>query len=90
MDDAKRSLLNWVGCALGGSRHETMDRAIDALDEFSGERVAHLFGRSERFDPLHAALLNGMSSHVLDFDDTHLDTIIHPTGPVAPTLFALA
>lgn len=27
----------------------------------------------------HAALLNGIASHVHDYDDTHLDTIIHPT-----------
>ena len=31
-----------------------------------------------------AALLNGISSHTFDFDDTHLKTIIHPAGPVAP------
>jgi 2-methylcitrate dehydratase PrpD len=44
----------------------------------------------ERLDILHASLLNGISSHVLDFDDTHLETIIHPAGPVAPVLLALA
>lgn len=88
--EARRTLVNWVGCALGGARHETIDRAIDALSELSGPPVAQLFGRRERFDVLHAALFNGMSSHVLDFDDTHLDTIIHPAGPVAPALFALS
>jgi 2-methylcitrate dehydratase PrpD len=31
-----------------------------------------------------------MSSHVLDFDDTHLKTVIHPAGPVAPAILALA
>ena len=34
--------------------------------------------------------MNGMSSHVLDFDDTHLKTVIHPAGPVAPAILALA
>ncbi|WZH44141.1 mmge/prpd family protein-like protein [Fusarium acuminatum] len=38
----------------------------------------------------HAALINGIASHVHDYDDTHLDTIIHPTGPVASTLLAVA
>ena len=36
-----------------------------------------------------AALVNGISSHVLDFDDTDLRTIIHPAGPVAAALFAM-
>lgn len=41
-------------------------------------------------DPQHAALLNGIASHVHDYDDTHLDTIIHPTGPVASAALAAA
>jgi 2-methylcitrate dehydratase PrpD len=41
-------------------------------------------------DVLHAALVNGISSHVLDFDDTHLKTVIHPAGPVASAILALA
>jgi aconitate decarboxylase len=43
-----------------------------------------------RIDAQHAALLNGIASHVHDYDDTHLDTIIHPTGPVASALLAVA
>src|SRR5258708_15613809 len=41
-------------------------------------------------DILHASLLNGISSHMFDFDDTHLKTVIHPSGPVASALLALA
>jgi 2-methylcitrate dehydratase PrpD len=37
-----------------------------------------------------AALINGISSHTFDFDDTHLKTIIHPAGPVASAALALA
>ena len=43
-----------------------------------------------RSDILHAAFLNALSSHTFDFDDTHLRTIIHPAGPVAPAILALA
>ena len=88
--EAARSIVNWVGCALGGVRHETVDCALSALSELSGPRTATVLGRKERLDILHASLLNGISSHVLDFDDTHLETIIHPAGPVAPVLLALA
>jgi 2-methylcitrate dehydratase PrpD len=88
--EAARTIVNWVGCALGGARHETVDRALEALSEFSGPRTASVLGRKERLDIFQASLLNGISSHVLDFDDTHLETIIHPAGPVAPVLLALA
>jgi len=87
---ALRSFLNWVGCTVGGSRHETVERALAALAEFSGRPQASVLGRSERLDILHAALINGISSHVFDFDDTHLKTIIHPSGPVASAILALA
>src|SRR5205823_4106089 len=47
-------------------------------------------GRSERVDMASAALINGITSHTFDFDDTHLKTIIHPGAPVASAAFALA
>ena len=84
------SFLNWMGCAVGGSQHETLDRAIAALKPFSGAGQASILGRKDRFDVMHAALLNGISSHVFDFDDTHLKTIIHPAGPIASAVLALA
>jgi len=88
--EACRTLLNWAGCTVGGSTHETVGIAVRALDPFSGPRRATLLGRRERLDVLHAALVNGISSHVLDFDDTHLKTVIHPAGPVASAILALS
>ena len=88
--EAVRSILNWLGCAVGACRHDTIDIALAALAPFSGPAQASVLGRDERLDIFNAALVNGMSSHVFDFDDTHLRTIIHPSGPVASALFALA
>jgi 2-methylcitrate dehydratase PrpD len=88
--EAARSILNWLGCALGASRHETVERALAALSPFSGPREATVLGRSERLDVMQAALVNGISSHTFDFDDTHLKTVIHPSGPVASAILALA
>ena len=51
---------------------------------------ASVLGRAERVDMASAALLNGITSHTFDFDDTHLRTIIHPAGPVASAALALA
>ena len=84
-----RAFVNWLGCAVGGATHETVDRALQALPRFSGPPRASVLGRTERLDELHAALINGIASHVLDYDDTHLKTIIHPAGPVASALLAV-
>ena len=85
-----RTVVNWFGCAIGGSPHETVDRALNAVRLFTGPAQATVFGRGRELDALHAALLNGITSHVLDYDDTHLKTIIHPAGPVAAAAFAVA
>ena len=88
--EARRSLLNWLGCAIAGSRDQTVETALAVSDEFSGPRLATVFGRTERLDALNAAFINGISSSVHTFDDTHLATLIHPTGPIAAALLALS
>jgi len=85
-----RSILNWLGCAVGAAEHEAVESALAALLPFAGAQQASVLGRKEKTDILHAALMNGITSHVFDFDDTHLPTIIHPSGPVASAIFALA
>jgi 2-methylcitrate dehydratase PrpD len=88
--EAARSLVNILGCTLGGSGDPAVSAAIRALAPFSGAPVAAIIGRGERLDPLHAALMNGISSHVDDFDDTTPQNYIHPSSPVASALFAYA
>jgi 2-methylcitrate dehydratase PrpD len=88
--EAHRTLTNWIGCAIGAARHPTLDAAMAAMQELAPAAQATVLGRRERVDIASAALLNGISSHTFDFDDTHLKTIIHPAGPVASSAFALA
>jgi len=88
--EGKRALLNWLGCALGGSRDETVELALRAIAPFSGAPTASVIGRRERLDPLNAALVNALSSNILDYDDTHMKTVIHPSVPVAAAVLAFA
>lgn len=88
--EAARALVNYLGCALGGSRDRAVDTAIGALSPYSGPPVAAILGRGERLDPLHASLMNGISSHVEDFDDTTPQNYVHPSSPVASALAAYA
>jgi 2-methylcitrate dehydratase PrpD len=88
--EAHRTFANWVGCAIGPSQHETVEAALAAVQVLQPAPQASLLGRREKVDIASAALLNGIASHTFDFDDTHLKTIIHPAGPVAPAALALA
>lgn len=86
---AKKSLLNWLGVTIGASYHETIEIALKLKDELDSSEQVSIIGRKERADLLLAVLINGMSSHIFDYDDTYLETIHHPSGPVAPVVLAL-
>jgi 2-methylcitrate dehydratase PrpD len=88
--EAHRTFYNWLGCAIGASHHEAAEAALAAVQMLEPAPQASVLGRSERVDMASAALVNGISSHTVEFDDTHLKTIIHPAGPVASAVLALA
>ena len=88
--DAKRAILNHLGCALGVAHDPAVTTALAVMREFSGPPVATVIGQSVKLDPMAASFVNAVASNLLDFDDTHLATVIHPAAPVAPALFALA
>lgn len=88
--EASRSICNWLACAIGGVGHDASIAARALADKFSGPREAAVLGTAMRLDIFQAAWVNGISSHVFDFDDTHLRTVIHPSPPIAPAILALA
>ncbi|MCX7304174.1 MAG: MmgE/PrpD family protein [Hyphomicrobiales bacterium] len=86
----RRSLLNMVGTALGGSGEAAIDRLAEFSSRFGGAPAATLIGRKQRADILWAAEINAAAANIFDFDDTHIPTVIHPSAPVLPALLALA
>lgn len=86
----KKSLYNWMGVAIGAAHHPSVDMVLGLKEDIQSAEQVSIFGRKEKTDLLLASLINGMSSHIFDYDDTHLDTIHHPSGPVAPVVLALA
>jgi len=88
--EAPRALLNILGCMLGGCDEPVVLATLAAAQRWSGPPRASVIGHPVRVDVLHAALVNAVSSAVLVFDDTHLGTVLHPSGPVAAALLAVA
>jgi 2-methylcitrate dehydratase PrpD len=86
--EAPRALLNWIGCAIGGSREPAVDAAVALMAEVGGPPRATIIGRATKTDVVEAAFINCLSSATLAYDDTHLATVTHPTGPVAAVLLA--
>ncbi|MCA6119297.1 MmgE/PrpD family protein [Bradyrhizobium sp. WSM 1738] len=88
--EAKRSLLNFFATALGSAHDPAVSVALRTLLPFSAAATSAIIGRTERLDAMGAAFVNAISANLLDFDDTHPETIIHPAAPVAAPVLALA
>jgi 2-methylcitrate dehydratase PrpD len=87
--EGRRSILNHVGCALGVARDPAVIAALAVMQESSGKPSATVYGQRDKLSVMEAAFVNAIASNLLDYDDTHLRTVIHPSAPVAPVAFAL-
>src|SRR5258705_11514353 len=88
---ARRGVLDWIGCALAGSPHQTIGRLVAVLQETGGRPQATVLGRKLKLGLLDAPLANGQMGHLLDYDDTHMGgVVLHTSSPVLAALFALA
>ncbi len=89
LHEAKRSLLNYFGVALGGINYGPVQDVLSFVSSYSGPRLATVIGSNIKLDAFNAAFINSISANILDFDDTHIPTIIHPTSPVASAVLSL-
>lgn len=87
--EAKRSLVNILGVGIGAANHESVDIILDFAREIGGKQSNTIWGRNEKADILFSTLINGFTSHIMDFDDTHLGIMMHPSAPVAPVIFGI-
>ena len=91
VNEARRGVLDWIGCALAGSAHPTIAKLLAVLQEAGGRPQARILGHSLRLGLLDAPLANGQMGHILDFDDTHMGgVVLHASSPVLAALFAIA
>ena len=89
--EARRGVLDWIGCALAGSGHNEVTTLLDVLREAGGRPQATVLGRNLKLGLLDAPLANGQMGHLLDYDDTHMGgVVLHTSSPVLAALFALA
>jgi 2-methylcitrate dehydratase PrpD len=86
----RRAVANAIALAAAASSHPAVTRVLDVASALGGPQQATVLGTDVRLPMQWAALVNGMAIHVEDFDDTHLQTVIHPAAPVVPAALAVA
>ncbi|MDH3285263.1 MAG: MmgE/PrpD family protein [Acidobacteriota bacterium] len=69
--EAKRYMLDSVGCALGGFQQHDVKIALEVLEEHGGSGPATVIGTGRRMDPVSASLLNALMVRVMDYNDIY-------------------
>ena len=68
---AKRFLLDSLGCALGGYQQHDVRIALELLDEIAGPGSATVIGTGKRIDPVSASLANALMIRCMDYNDIY-------------------
>jgi 2-methylcitrate dehydratase PrpD len=87
---ARQCVLDYLACTLAGSQDELSAILLAELADQGGTQAATIVGRRMHLPSASAALVNGASSHALDYDDVNLAMPGHPSVAILPALLALA
>lgn len=85
----RHSLLDWFAVACAAWQEPPVQILLAEVREEGATPRATLLDGS-RVSAVQAALVNGTASHVLDFDDAHLQSRVHPSVPLWPAILAQA
>jgi 2-methylcitrate dehydratase PrpD len=86
---AKHLVLDAVGIALASTRFDFAHRTLTAMHVLAGEGDTPVIGFPALLPMRDAALVNGVLIHGLDYDDTHIGGVVHPTASLFPTVLAV-
>ena len=89
-DDVARRVLDVIGNSLAATDQPSARTVTAVVREWGGPPRATAIGSDLAVPPSAAALVNGTLAHSLDFDDTHLPSVLHPSSSVIPAALAVA
>ena len=87
---AKLLILDSVGIAIASTRYEFARRMLDGIRSMAGPGECSVIGMSERMPLRDAATMNAALVHGLDYDDTHMKSVVHATAATLPTALSVA
>lgn len=83
-------VLDYLGVTLAGIHEPAVQLLAQELEEEGGAPQASIIGTARQMSLSQAALLNGMASHAIDYDDVNFALMGHPSVPILPALLAQA
>jgi 2-methylcitrate dehydratase PrpD len=89
VESVKLRVLDTVGICLAATGEGLGDGVAEFVAASGGREAAHLIARGGSYPAQQAALVNGTLAHSLDFDDTHLPSVLHPSASIVPAALAM-
>ena len=86
---ATQRVVDIVGLCLAARDLDTSRAVIDLAVETGGSAQSTAIGADVALPAAAAAFVNGVLAHSLDYDDTHLPSILHPSASVVPAALAV-
>lgn len=84
----RQRILDIVGLNLAARPLATSDMALAVARQWGGPSEAQLIAFPGRLPAAAAGFVNGTLAHSLDFDDTHLPSVLHPSASIVPAVLA--
>lgn len=88
--DVARRVLDVLGNSLGALGQPAAAAVGSVASAWGGVEESTVLGAGRKLPAPSAALVNGTLAHSLDFDDTHLPSVLHPSASVIPAALAVA
>jgi 2-methylcitrate dehydratase PrpD len=90
VDMARLCFLDWLGSVYAGKISSPVVSLLLVAKSLGGNPEATLLPDGSQSSAYMAALVNAAASHVVEMDDLHKASILHPAAPVIPTALAMA
>ncbi|MBI3937871.1 MAG: MmgE/PrpD family protein [Betaproteobacteria bacterium] len=90
VEKTKRLILDTVGVCIGSTRIDFGVAALRLASRWGGAPESTLIGRRMKVPAQHAAFCNGVLGHGQDYDDTHTESVVHPSAALVPVALAVA
>jgi 2-methylcitrate dehydratase PrpD len=86
--EASRRILDVIGNSIAATNQPATQVVNNIVKSWAGPADSFAIGAS-KLPASAAALLNGTLAHAMDFDDTHLPSVLHPSASVVPAALAV-
>ena len=90
IEKIKWYFLDWLASAIAGQKEKPVRIILKLIGKMGGTPEASVIANRSRSSSLWASLANGASSHVVEMDDLHRESILHPAAAIIPAVFAAA